>query len=379
MCATVQEGRQLQFVSRRLGYQPALDGLRGLAVLAVMLFHLGYSLGGNSGVTVFFTLSGFLITCLLLEEYETTGDVSFGRFYMRRALRLFPALAAVLLIDVGFVLLARTGWSRNADLAAAGAAVFYVSNWVEAWHVVPLNQLGHTWSLAVEEQFYLVWPWVILTLARRQWSSSSLVAILLGGGLALTLERFGLATLGVSANRLYVGSDTRADALLYGAAAAVTFRAQLMPKVFWMPGVLAVGFLALLAHLGLGWAAVEKSTAWAALATPTMVAMFTAALLLGLTTGSTRISGLAWGPLRYLGQISYGLYLWHYLLFTLITTANLGLPRWADLVLRLGLTLTVAAASYRYLEQPFLRLKGRFAGQASPAVMHQMVTAGTLQ
>src|SRR5262245_51790762 len=147
------------------GYHPALDGLRGVAILAVMIYHSGLGRGGYLGVDVFFALSGFLITTLLCDEYAATGTIAFRKFYARRALRLLPAL--VVFVAVWLAVLYATLEPRFwAFVTGFGLAVlFYVANWVGIW-VLPLGVFGHTWSLAIEEQFYVLWPLVILAVVR---------------------------------------------------------------------------------------------------------------------------------------------------------------------------------------------------------------------
>jgi peptidoglycan/LPS O-acetylase OafA/YrhL len=356
---------------RSLGYQPSLDGLRGLAVTAVIGYHLHYCSGGSSGVTLFFTLSGFLITCLLIEEFDRAGRISLRNFYLRRGLRLLPALVAVLTVDVIFVLSTRSGWQLKADLASAAVTFGYVSNWVQAYRLLPLNQLGHTWSLAVEEQFYLMWPPLLLLLiARLRLSGARLAFWIAVAAACFTLERFVLASAGSSMLRLYNGLDTRADGLLLGAAAAVAFRYRLLER--WPTLERAVGpvgalaFVGLLLHTFLGLGAEPRSTSPTSLGTHTVVAQLTAVTILALNSKDEWLGGrmlhafLRFEPLQYLGRISYGLYLWHYLLFVMLDEARLDIPEWSLALLKCGATLGVATVSYYALERPCLRLKNRF-------------------
>ena len=150
-----------------LGYRPELDGLRGLAVLSVMVFHSGLIAGGWLGVDVFFALSGFLITSLLLEEYARTGRINLRYFYMRRALRLLPALVTLVAV-LAVVLLATTSREYRIYLVLYVAAVlFYFANWVEPFGIPLAWGFGHTWSLAIEEQFYVVWVAMFLLVAAK--------------------------------------------------------------------------------------------------------------------------------------------------------------------------------------------------------------------
>ena len=175
-----------------LGYRPALDGLRGVAVLAVMVYHSGLIRGGFLGVDVFFTLSGFLITTLLLEEYARTGTLAIGRFYIRRALRLLPALVAFL-IFWGGVILTRIPSEYWSVLGGYLLGVLgYVANWLYIyWR--PLGVFSHTWSLAIEEQFYLVWPVLLFLLLRWVRRAPWIVAGLLAAAAGSLAWRLALA------------------------------------------------------------------------------------------------------------------------------------------------------------------------------------------
>ncbi len=205
----------------RLGYRPALDGMRGVAVLVVVGLHMyvPFLAGGYLGVDIFFVLSGFLITSLLLEEWRRSGRISFRDFYLRRALRLLPALFAFLLILQAYILLRMRGdefWQME---KASLAVLAYFGNWAKAYGV-DLRALNHMWSLAVEEQFYFVWPVIFLLLLRIRRNPSWIVyaLILAIGGIAL---RRAFMSGHVTEARIYNGSDTRFDELLTGCVLAV--------------------------------------------------------------------------------------------------------------------------------------------------------------
>jgi peptidoglycan/LPS O-acetylase OafA/YrhL len=355
--------------ARRLGYQPALDGLRALAVLAVVLFHEKLAPGGSGGVTVFFTLSGFLITYLLTEEFETTGRISLGTFYLRRAFRLMPALLVLLVVDVAFVLLVRTGWEWKADLAAAVVTLFYASNWVQAYRLLPLNQLTHTWSLAVEEQFYFIWPVLLGLLFKLRLRRKQLVGLIAFGAACLALERLALAQHGASAMRLYNALDTRADGLLFGSAAAIVFRSRLLGES--RRAVRALGwagtgsFILLMLHLFAGIGAVPRSTSMASISSHTLLAWLTVVVILALTSPTSTAAfvrqGLTWRPLRFVGQISYGLYLWHGFVVVLVDNAEVQMAAPLLGVLVCGGSLALTLASYYLVEKPCLRLRDALA------------------
>lgn len=204
------------------GYRPWLDAIRGLAVIGVVVEHVFSGEGprvlqglGETGVAMFFGLSGYLITGLLLGELARTGRVRLGEFYLRRAARLLPALVLVLVVaDLGFWLTGRDGFLRPTAYALA-----YVANYATVLEGGYLMGFGQTWSLAVEEHFYLVWPLVLLVAARRG-GVMAVLRVALAGCVVALLWRLGLVLTVDPALLLYHGSLERADALLYGCAAA---------------------------------------------------------------------------------------------------------------------------------------------------------------
>ena len=336
------------------GYRPALDGVRALAVTAVVLFHGGVSVlpGGFLGVDAFFVLSGYLITSLLLAEYATRGRISLPAFWGRRAKRLLPALLVVLVVVAvaGRYILPDTeiGLLRGDALAALA----YVANWrmiyrgsdYFAQNAAP-SPLQHTWSLGIEEQFYWIWPLVIGLIARYRRTIFALcTAGALGSAvLAATLYRPD------DVNRAYFGTDTRAQALLIGCALAT------IP----LPRKRFVGLLAIagtVATIWL-WTHATGTDAWLYHGGLTVAALAVAAVLahaVASPTGPTaRVLSLA--PLVWLGKISYGVYLWHWPLFRFVTADRTGLSGPALLGLRCALVLAIATASYFLVEQPIRR------------------------
>ncbi len=355
-----------------MGYLPGLDGVRALAILGVLLYHadLDWIPGGFLGVDVFFVLSGFLITSLLLEEFDRSGRIDFGRFYLGRARRLLPALVLMLLVVAAVVALffRDAAASLRADIVAS---VFYVNNW---WYVLndasyfefigrpPL--LKHLWSLAVEEQFYLVWP-LLAFLAMRvaQRRGVRLLAI----GLAL-LSTAWMTFLSVrngfpdyaDPSRVYFGTDAHAMGLLIGAALATAWRpGRLRADI---PGIArslitATGLAALVVVVGF-FVLVGEFTPWMYQRGGFLLLALVVALLIAMATHPASPLGGWMGtqPWRYLGQRSYGLYLWHWPIF-MLTRPTLDVP--IDgiplLVVRLGLTVGIAELSYRYVEMPIRR------------------------
>lgn len=354
--------------SRGFGYLPGLDGIRALAVLGVLLYHADYDWipGGFLGVDVFFVLSGFLITSLIFEELQRKGHVDFRRFYLGRARRLLPALLLMLFV-VG---VAVAIWYRDAAYQFgrdALASAFYVNNWwyihadlsyFEATGRPPL--LTHLWSLAVEEQFYLVWPVVVVVLSTRlRRRMVGLVALLLAlastAWMIVTAVQNGMPEY-ADPSRAYFGTDSHAMGLLIGAALASAWRPDRMT------GNLTGGARGLLTGVGLAALAgvlwffltVDEYTPWLYRGGFLALAVIVAALI-ALASHPGLALGKAMGtqPLRYLGQRSYGLYLWHWPIF-MVTRPELDIPLdgIALIALRLGLTVGIAELSFRYVEMP---------------------------
>jgi peptidoglycan/LPS O-acetylase OafA/YrhL len=362
----------------RLGQRRWLDGLRGVAVLAVLAFHFGFLPGGSVGVDVFFVLSGFLITSILAEEWGERGSIRLGRFYRRRALRLWPAFAVLLLsFAVRIPFLPNQAEIDNAKKALLVTACS-VSNW-PSWHHARLGNLGHAWSLAVEEQFYLLWPIALLTMLRLRWPRTRILAIVGIGIVASAVDRYllfrslQLQHLERSAGllRLYMGLDTRADALLIGCLIGLLAAWGHVARLRRFDR--ALGVLALVATAGLGWLAWNLPldrrqhycgffTLSAALTATVIVRLLTAADAPSTILG--RLLGLS--PLVWAGRLSYGLYLYHVpVLNGLIADGLL----WKDPIrsaLAAALTLAAAIASYVVVEQPSLRLRHRLE-QRTPA------------
>ncbi len=194
-------------------YQPRLDGIRTIAVICVLVFHGGLPpRGGFLGVDVFFVLSGYLITVLLLVEVRRTGTIRLRRFYTRRAIRLLPALCVMLGTVVTVAIITLPATSKHEVLLTNIYGLLYVANWAEVAGV-PMGPLGHLWSLALEEQFYLVWPPTLMWLLRRRNSAFRFLLAVVG---AITVWRSFLVLAGAPWDYLYYASDVRFDGLLVG-------------------------------------------------------------------------------------------------------------------------------------------------------------------
>ncbi|MDQ3912582.1 MAG: acyltransferase, partial [Actinomycetota bacterium] len=368
-------------------YMPGLDGLRALAVLAVIAYHLqlGWAQGGLLGVGVFFTLSGYLITDLLLGQRDAVGHLRLGDFWLRRARRLLPALFLMLVVVVAWVMLLDRSQlpALRGDVAAA---IVYLSNW---WYILshasyfshfgPPPPLDHLWSLAVEEQFYLIWPWLLWLGLRytrgRYWLAGlSLAAAALSAAvMALLYEP------GYDPTRVYYGTDTRAFGLLVGASLAMVWpsrrlgadltlrprrlrRWQLVNGVELLDGAGLAG-LVVIALLICG---TDHYSAFLFRGGIVLLSVATVLVVAALAHPASQLGRtLGWEPLRWLGVRSYGIYLWHYPIIVLTTptaqrSVNLPLA-----VLQVGATITVAALSWRFVEEPIRRgALGRFWAQA---------------
>jgi peptidoglycan/LPS O-acetylase OafA/YrhL len=354
-----------------MGYLPGLDGLRALAIIGVLLYHAGVDWvpGGFLGVDVFFVLSGFLITSLILEEYDRAGRIDFRRFYIRRARRLLPAVF-VLLIAVGIAVLLFYRDALSAFREDALATLFYVNNW---WYILvdqsyfesigrpPL--LKHLWSLSVEEQFYLVWPAVALLLVRRGGRPLvRRVAIVLA--LASTVWMAYLAIRGgypidADPSRAYFGTDSHIMGLLIGAALATVWRpGRLSADIPRSARILVTSIGAAMIAVVLGfYLFVGEFTPWLYRGGFLVLAIFTAVLIAAATHPASPLGPiLGVGVLRYLGRRSYGIYLWHWPIF-MVTRPGIDVP-WSEpvaFVVRIGVTLLIAEISYRFIEMPVRR------------------------
>jgi peptidoglycan/LPS O-acetylase OafA/YrhL/lysophospholipase L1-like esterase len=347
-------------------YRPGLDGLRALAVGAVVAYHLdlGWAQGGLLGVGVFFTLSGYLITDLLLGQHERIGSLQLADFWLRRARRLLPALFVMLAVIVAWVTLLDRSL-LPAVRGAVGASAVYMTNW---WLIAqhssyfaqfgPPSPLGHLWSLAVEEQFYLIWPWLLWFGLRWRRSRSGLhislaaASLLLAAASAVTMAL--LYQPGYDPTRVYDGTDTRAFALLIGAALAFVWpsrhlRDTVTSRVRWSLDGAGAGGLAVCAVLV--WRTSEYSP-FLYRGGMVLLSFATALMVAAAASPASRFGRiLGWEPLRWLGVRSYGIYLWHFPIIVLTAPAGGGdTPRRA--VLQVAATIGCAALSWRYIEEP---------------------------
>jgi peptidoglycan/LPS O-acetylase OafA/YrhL len=368
----------------RLPYLPGLDGLRALAVVAVLLYHarLPWIPGGFLGVEVFFVISGYLITSLLLTEWRQRGRVDLKAFWLGRARRLLPALYLVLAVTLAFAVLFlpdEVARLRGDAIAALG----YATNWYlvfgqESYFetVGRPSLLQHLWSLAVEEQFYLLWPllfaagmgclrWLprrhvpAATAVMRRRGRRVLIAVIAGAAASALLMAL-LYQPGVDPSRLYYGTDTRATALLIGVALAITWTpGRLQPRTERAFPLLldVVGLAALCGLLFFCWW-LDESRALLFQGGFALVALTTALVIAVLVHPQARLTAGLLGrqPLRWIGLRSYGIYLWHWPVF-MVTRPQLDVPiaGFPLLALQLAATLVLADLSYRFVETPIRR------------------------
>jgi peptidoglycan/LPS O-acetylase OafA/YrhL len=352
-------------MSGRLSYLPALDGLRAIAVTAVLLYHLDieWARGGFLGVDLFFVISGFLITTLLLREHDSTGRIGLGSFWIRRFRRLVPPLVVVVVATV----VATRLWGVPEQWASvrldAVAALAYVANWrfVLADQSYFDSLLGpspllHTWSLAVEEQWYILWPVVMIglvALAHRRGARAAFVTV---AGLAVASAVW-MAVLydPADASRVYFGTDTRAQQLLIGAALA--WIVQLRPERLEL-GSRTRGAWTVVAGLVV-FAVIASSTldesAWLYRGGFFAISILCGLLVLGTATTSPAapLRWLTWAPLLWIGVRSYGIYLWHWPVILFVgEPVGLDLPRVPLMVVQVSVTLVLTELSLRLIERP---------------------------
>jgi peptidoglycan/LPS O-acetylase OafA/YrhL len=377
-------------------YLPGLDGLRALAVTAVIAYHLGYgwAQGGLLGVGVFFTLSGYLITDILVGQFAASGRVKLGDFWLRRGRRLLPALFVMLAVVTVWVNAFNRAFvpGYRGDVIASG---LYVNNW---WYIfqhdsyysrfAPPAPLDHLWSLAVEEQFYLVWPWAVLAMVllagwlmkrrrvrllgpgahveadrneflsgRARWAMAGVALVL---AVASAIEMAMLYHPGYDPTRVYEGTDTRAFGLLIGAAVAMVYPTRRGGRT------LSAGPRRLLDAAGLAGLVVVVLLVWRTNQySPFMfrgglelLSVATALVVAAVATpGGLLGRALGWTPMRWIGVRSYGIYLWHYPIIVLTAAAGtVGTPVSAvRAVVLVAVTVAIAAASWRFIEEPIRR------------------------
>jgi len=373
----------------RLDHVPVLDGVRGVAVLLVLLVHTRPQVlpGGMIGVDLFFVLSGFLITSILLRDFRDTGTVHIGRFYVKRALRLLPAMFVVVTACLLYSMATEAPEKLATTVGDTVSAILYYWNWriVANFDHIQDHQrmIVHLWSLSVEEQFYIVWPSVVLGLVSSRLRPRSVLTLLGGAILLVYCLRIWMwhHYTGNPGYPVYFRTDTRADTLLCGAFVAFAAGAGMVPRGRLMRGVLQA--MALIAIAVVGWHALRPMP-WDDYVVYIQYTAVAVSCALIITTALwcpptlLRI-GLEWTPLRWIGRISYGIYLYHWPIFHRIEQ-DLDWSPLARTLWAFTLTLLIATISFYFLERPFLRMKDRMGRTRRPgasptdvAVQHGVV------
>ena len=337
-------------------YRPALDGLRALSVGAIVTYHLNpqWLPGGFLGVDVFFVLSGYLITSLLIDEHHRTGAIAFGRFMARRVRRLLPAATLVIIaVAVAWILLA--GQVDQIGLRGdALASLLYSANW---WFIATDQSYFaafqiespylHFWSLAIEEQFYILWPLIMmLCLLARRWTALAVVTV---SGIMVSAGLMALLYVDGGATRAYMGTDARMHELLIGAGLAMLLAGR------WRPRIIAISRWAFWPALPLLIAAtvlLHDDSPWYYRGGSVLVACAAAAVIAGLESLHWPAKVIGWKPLVAIGIISYGIYLWHWPVIQLMTVRDLPTTTALHAAIAVGITLVLSILMYDVVEKP---------------------------
>jgi peptidoglycan/LPS O-acetylase OafA/YrhL len=350
-------------VGTQLSYMPALDGIRAVSILGIMFNHGGFAwaAGGIISVNVFFVLSGFLITLLLMKEWTKSSTVKLRAFWARRARRLLPALF-VLLGGVGAYTLWFAPSGNGSALRGDGlSTLFYFSNWHEIItgqsyfvQVSALSPLLHTWTLAIEEQFYIVWPLVVLGVLKLSKSPRVLLAVTVLGVVASAVEMALLFHPGADPSRLYYGTDTRAQDILVGAAVGILLSGR-GPSTdrrarfgySWLAVVAAAVFV-------WEWSKINGSSSFPYRGGFLLADVMVALVIVGVVKAPLGLPSrlLSLRPVTFVGRISYGLYLWHWPVFLVVNHARSGLEDYSLFALRVAVTFVFAVLSWYLVETP---------------------------
>ncbi|MDM5156940.1 acyltransferase family protein [Bacillus sp. DX1.1] len=351
-------------IKKNSRYMVGLDSLRGLAILGVILYHINFNWmpGGFLGVTVFFVLSGYLITDILAAEWIQSEKIDLKKFWLSRAKRLLPGMLVMLIVVLAWITIFHSsllGKMRGDSLAA----LLYFSNWWYIYHKVSyfdsfsqLSPLNHFWSLAVEEQFYVIWPFMISLAFRYIKKQSRIILFILLGAIASALAMGILYEPGADPSRIYYGTDTRAFSLLIGAALAFIWPSRRLAHRILPPARLVldiIGGIALIVILIMFWKT-NQYDPFLYRGGMVLLSVATALLVANLAHPTSRIAKvLNFRPLRWMGVRSYGIYLWHYPIITLtspqVSTGEFQLTR---AILQFVLIIFVAQISWKFIENP---------------------------
>jgi peptidoglycan/LPS O-acetylase OafA/YrhL len=371
-------------------YMPAMDGLRAIAVIGVILYHLNIPLflGGFSGVTVFFVLSGYLITDILIDEWNQNNKIDYVRFMIRRFRRLAPALLSMIFVVTLWVIFTNHP-SFEKLRSDFFPSLLYVTNWWYIFHEVsyfdsfgPASPLTHIWSLGIEEQFYLIWPLLVLlgfTFIKSK--KLRVFAILTGVVISAWLMAF-LYIPGEDPSRVYYGTDTRAFSLLLGAVLAFVWPSQRLSKSLprhasWVLEVVGITGLSLLIIMFMVTSEFDTFHYQGGMLLLSVVTTLVVAVLAHPASKLGR--WLSIKPLRWIGVRSYGIYLWHYPIIILTTPIinTDGINFWR-ITLQIGATFIISAISFRFVETPIRtgRISFTFTAFKKMTIFQQRIVLG---
>ena len=333
---------------------PGLDGLRALCVLSVIASHSGLAPLGGLGVNTFFVLSGFLITWLLLEEWNKSSDISLKNFYVRRVLRIFPAYYVFIIITISADLILDNPQIKPAIIPA----LTYTVNYFNVIYDHPGLSVAHAWSLAIEEQFYLIWPALLIYILRKDVKlvAPILLLIILA---SMTWRSTAWSIFEFGSSYVYNAFETRVDSLASGCLLAVLFNIPSAKKLLFRhltSPVLSILAFSLVIGLHL-----FGSDDYRYMPGYTVSSLLAAIILVQIMSQSTNgIWQVLENPvLKYMGVISYPMYLWHGRCIEL--TGKIGITaEWPEFIVSTIITIAVASGSYYIIEKPFLRMKSRF-------------------
>ena len=355
-------------------YLPSIDSLRALAVLAVIIYHVdvNYLPGGFLGVDLFFVLSGYLISSLIIKEYRKTGSLNLYNFYIRRARRLLPAVYFMITVGLVVMVLFNEVLLRKSHLDAIFGYI-YSSNWWYIFHKLDYfdsfgaqSPFKHLWSLAIEEQFYMIFPLLFLLINRKKKSkdgtyklNKNFLYVVLGLILVSLIAHILLFDIN-NISRIYFGTDTRAFSLLIGVVGAILYpmeklHAKVTPQQNIMYSVVSLVSIATLITVMIY---TSEYNTWLYRGGFLLVAIIGLIVIISSGKQHTLMSRLlSFKPIVFIGKISYSLYLWHFPILVLTTpVSEIGNPNIIFVILRVILTFALATASYVFVETPIRKL-----------------------